>query len=495
MTAVEDPRLAALLEGERVRPLVFVSVGSDHHRFDRLVGWIDAWAAEHDVDCVVQHGTATAPTSCLALDYVDHAVLMDCLRAADVVVVQGGPMSIIEARRNGSRPIVVPRVPELREVVDGHQVVFCRKLAAEDMLDLAEDEPTLRHHLDRALAEPERLHVAEDSAGDDRLAVARGRLRRVAESLMRTRSSTPQPTVLLLGGAGRSGSTLLERMLGESPSVASVGETVHLWERGLRDDELCGCGLAFHACPFWTKVGETAYGGWATLDPDAEVRLRRAVVRTRFTPWLIGPAPTPAWRLRRDRFGRRLTSLYAAAAEVDTADVLVDSSKHPAYAMLLRRARVDLRCVLVVRDPRAVAHSWQRSVRRPEIVDRDVEMPRYSPAYTAVTWELYSLLYRLLGLLGVPLMVVRYEDLMTHPEQTLREVLGFAGLAHPEVLPVRGDEVVLTPGHTVAGNPMRFQTGPVRLASDDKWRREMPRRDALLVSVLTWFGRRRHGYR
>ena len=495
MTTVEPEHLSTLLEAPRVRPLVFVSVGSDHHRFDRLVGWIDTWAAEHDVDCVVQHGTATAPTRSLALAYLDHAVLQDCLRAADVVVVQGGPMSIIEARRNGSRPIVVPRVPELREVVDGHQVVFCRKLAAEDMIDLAEDEPTLRRHLDRALAEPERLRVDEDGAADERLAVARGRLRRVAESLMSGRSSTPQSSVLLLGGAGRSGSTLLERMLGESPSVASVGETVHLWERGLRDDELCGCGLAFHTCPFWAEVGDAAFGGWSTLDPDAEVRLRRAVVRTRFTPWLIGPAPTPAWRLRRDRFARRLTSLYAAAAAVDGSAVLVDSSKHPAYAMLLRRARVDLRCVLVVRDPRAVAYSWQRSVRRPEIVDRDVEMPRYSPAYTAVTWELYSLLYRLLGWLGVPLMVVRYEDLMSRPEQTLREVLGFAGITDPEVLPVHEDEVVLTPGHTVAGNPMRFQTGPVPLASDDTWRREMPRRDALLVGALTWFGRRRYGYR
>ena len=61
--------------------------------------------------------------------------------------------------------------------------------------------------------------------------------------------------VLYLGGIGRSGSTLLERMLGQIPGTCSLGEVVHLWARGIRDNERCGCGDTFHACPFWTSVG------------------------------------------------------------------------------------------------------------------------------------------------------------------------------------------------------------------------------------------------
>ena len=39
------------------RRLVLVLVGTDHHPFDRLVGWSDAWAREHpDVAVVVQYG-------------------------------------------------------------------------------------------------------------------------------------------------------------------------------------------------------------------------------------------------------------------------------------------------------------------------------------------------------------------------------------------------------------------------------------------------------
>ena len=46
--------------------------------------------------------------------------------------------------------------------------------------------------------------------------------------------------VVFLGGLGRSGTTLLERMLGEVPGVCALGEVVHLWQRDVRDNESCG---------------------------------------------------------------------------------------------------------------------------------------------------------------------------------------------------------------------------------------------------------------
>ena len=37
---------------------------------------------------------------------------------------------------------------------------------------------------------------------------------------------------------------------------------------GIVDDDLCGCGKPFHACPFWTAVGERAFGGWSQVDVE-----------------------------------------------------------------------------------------------------------------------------------------------------------------------------------------------------------------------------------
>ena len=71
--------------------------------------------------------------------------------------------------------------------------------------------------------------------------------------------------VLFIGGLGRSGSTLVDRVLGQTPGVCSVGELVFLWERGLLANERCGCGEPFDGCPFWKEVGVRAFGDAARV--------------------------------------------------------------------------------------------------------------------------------------------------------------------------------------------------------------------------------------
>jgi hypothetical protein len=72
--------------------------------------------------------------------------------------------------------------------------------------------------------------------------------------------------VLYIGGFGRSGSTLVERILGQLPGFCSAGEIVFLWQRGLIENQLCGRGATFSECDFWTRVGKTA---WPVRDGTA----------------------------------------------------------------------------------------------------------------------------------------------------------------------------------------------------------------------------------
>lgn len=481
------------------RPLVLVTVGSDHHRFDRLVGWVDAWAARRadEVDCVVQHGPAAAPRHALGVDFLPHDELIRLMSEATAVVVQGGPMSIVESRAAARLPIAVPRLARLDEVVDDHQVTFSRRWAQEGRLVLAEDEDELHRALDSVIADPARGIVAPDPAHDHRVAEAVARVGELAGDVMR-RTPGRGPEVVMIGGAGRSGSTLLERCLAEVPGVTGLGEVLHLWERSLGEDQLCGCGSQFSACPFWSEVGERGFGGWGSLDAEECVRDRAQVVRNRHLPALAVGGVRPEWRLRRARLLRRLDRLYRAVASVDASRLIVDSSKHPAFGYLLRSASVRLRCVLVVRDPRGVAHSWAKKVRRPEVTGDERFMPRYSAGKVTADWLSYRVLLRGLGILGVPLMVVHYEDFIRHPRQTVADVLRFCGIeaTAADLAHIADDGVTLGPHHTVAGNPMRFRTGHVDIRLDEAWRREMPRLPRLLVGALTaptrlWDARRR----
>ncbi|MBE0009080.1 sulfotransferase [Arthrobacter sp. AET 35A] len=310
---------------------------------------------------------------------------------------------------------------------------------------------------------------------------------RVAKEEQDRQREDNAPTVLMLGGFGRSGSTLLERCLAECPNVTGLGEVLHLWERGLRDDDLCGCSRPFSECPFWTAVGQQAFAGWDSIDSSTALRDRTSVVRNRYLVELITGFTGPTRRMQRERLLRRLDAMYGAAQSLGGASLLIDSSKHPAYAYLLRRSSVHLKCVLVVRDPRGVAYSWAKVVKRPETGSAEAYMPRYSTAAAVFNWSIYGALFHALSLLRVPVKTVHYEEFMARPRQTIDEILSFAGMKpwETDTSHITDSAVVLSAHHTVAGNPMRFRTGTLPIRKDSDWQEQMPARDRRVAGLLS----------
>jgi UDP-N-acetylglucosamine transferase subunit ALG13 len=135
---------------------VVVFLGTDHHPFARLVGWVDAWAAAHpDVPCFIQHGPAPAPRHARGAPYADVGDLRAAVAAADVIVGHAGPGTIMDALEAGRVPIVVPRLARYGEVVDDHQVAFGRLMDERERAVCVEDEAALGAAIDKALAQPE----------------------------------------------------------------------------------------------------------------------------------------------------------------------------------------------------------------------------------------------------------------------------------------------------------------------------------------------------
>jgi hypothetical protein len=110
--------------------------------------------------------------------------------------------------------------------------------------------------------------------------------------------------VLYLGGQARSGSTLLERALGQIPTFWSSGEVRYLWDRGLIENQRCGCGQPLRDCAFWTSVGERAFGGWDRIDPRSIRAWQQRVDRNRYVPAMLATPLAPAYRRNRRRLIR-----------------------------------------------------------------------------------------------------------------------------------------------------------------------------------------------
>jgi UDP-N-acetylglucosamine transferase subunit ALG13 len=148
------------------RPLVFVTVGTDHHPFVRLIQWVETWiAAGGGARIVVQHGSAPPATGAESHPLVGPAEFQGYLAAADAVVCSGGPGAIMETRAAGLRPIVTPRRAHLGEHVDDHQLAFGRFLAARDLVTLVEDEIAFRAALDAVVAAPDAYAIPPGADG------------------------------------------------------------------------------------------------------------------------------------------------------------------------------------------------------------------------------------------------------------------------------------------------------------------------------------------
>lgn len=296
--------------------------------------------------------------------------------------------------------------------------------------------------------------------------------------------------VIYIGGWGRSGSTLLDRVLGQIPGFASLGEVRELWQRGLAEDRPCGCGEPFRRCPFWTEVGREAFGGWERLDLDRVLGYRYSLDRP-WTPAILAVPRGPS-RLARQmgEYLEILERLYGAIERVSGATVVVDSSKLPSHAMLLRRVpRIDLRIVHLIRDSRGVAFSWQKQVASAVASGEVKYLERYSPVAASARYVMYNGLTRAMAWAGVPYLRLRYEDFVAAPRAALGRVLSLAGddpaLRNGDLAFLRDREVELRPNHTVDGNPMRFAVGSVRLRVDDEWRLGMSASDRRAVTALT----------
>ncbi|WP_329009852.1 sulfotransferase [Micromonospora rifamycinica] len=296
-------------------------------------------------------------------------------------------------------------------------------------------------------------------------------------------------TVLCVTGWCRNGSTIIGNVLNEVPGFFHVGELHFLWKnatgRGVNDR--CGCGEPLTGCPIWSSVLPIGRPEGTSPDAHAETVIGRqwSRVRTRHT-WRVlrRGLYDDEIRAHADLMGR----VYRGIAERTGARVIVDTTKIPGEAALLSHLPgIRPYYVHLVRDPRAVAHSW----REPKQYVYAMSAAR-STAY----WHGFNLASAAITRRHPDRSVfLRYEEFAADPTGTVDALLRLCG-ADPAGNPVHGRTVQLHPNHTVTGNPDRFRTGSTVIRdSDDGWRHTLSSRRRLAATALAWplFGR--YGYR
>jgi hypothetical protein len=284
-----------------------------------------------------------------------------------------------------------------------------------------------------------------------------------------------RPKICYIGGWGRSGSTILGKILGQFDGFVDVGETKYLWGVLRNPQWRCGCGELMTACPFWSAVVSTSTAANGPMDLASTDVLAHSSERFR----RIGALWRNSRRVSRSQpaIERHLGGLYASIAEVSGARVIVDTSKTPSWSLIASGVEdVEVYVVHLVRDPRAVAFSWSRVRPSPGGIAGE-NQETCSTSRSALHWVgnnvgLATASRHVVG--ASRYLRVRYEDFVSSPEETVLEIVEFLGeqpIGNPFTSAARAE---LQPTHNASGNPSRFKSGEIELVPDEEWRTLLP---------------------
>jgi len=301
--------------------------------------------------------------------------------------------------------------------------------------------------------------------------------------------------ILYIAGMGRSGSTLLTNLLHQLEGFTNIGELYYIWERGFQENRLCGCGEPFDQCLFWQGVIQQVQQELPDFDPQEMARLTHKLARSRHLPLMMREVGRQWLDMQSLIYHTWLGRLYQTIQDRTQSRVLIDASKFPSYAFhLSRMPTTELYLLHLVRDPRAVAYSWQRRRINP---DSQKPMGRMSVTKSALMWRSWN---RSIESMGQKLVEpqryvrLRYEDFVDRPEQALQQICTFVG----ETISLEELEVIqnqtLCENHAVAGNPVRFQQNQSPIRNDDAWQEGMNTLQKFQVDCLTGLLSRKYGY-
>jgi hypothetical protein len=299
-------------------------------------------------------------------------------------------------------------------------------------------------------------------------------------------------SIVYIMGSGRSGSTLLDRLLGMHEGLVSLGELQNAVYHGWMQGAYCSCGAPSRDCPFWGtffKRWIERFGDrldeWLKLQWRFELPAYKLLIRAK-------PDEADAdWQTYR----RYATAAFEILTELAGDRILVDSSKTPSRALRLADLGMDLRLVHLVRDGRGVAWSIKKSF------DKNLEggiertiMPR-SALRTALFWVVRNRHCETVmrQLKDHRSLRLRYEDLVADPARRLDEIQERLDLPHVPGETLLAQTRPRSEIHLIAGNRMRMQD-KIKIKPDLEWQERLTGTDRAIFALVAGQMLRRYDY-
>jgi len=295
--------------------------------------------------------------------------------------------------------------------------------------------------------------------------------------------------VIFIAGAGRSGSTLLDLILGELDRCFSVGELRQVFKKFIGKNALCSCGKPYKECNFWAKIltQECLKSfGLSLEDIETLYKLQKILEKLPILNSLKQRKYIQTYFREIELFKRIWFKLYQLIFDTSRAEIIIDSSKIPQFLWLLKDYPNEVYIIHLVRDPRGVAYSWTKRKFDYSVGDY---MKTHRPFTSARLWLTYNLQIEKLKKYFKNYYLLKYEDFCKEPYESLVKIFKkfkLQGINIDEI--IKNKHIYIKKEkHLLGGNPIRFLADKeIKLKIDEEWKNKLALKDKLIVSLLTF---------
>ena len=300
--------------------------------------------------------------------------------------------------------------------------------------------------------------------------------------------------VLYVIGTARSGSTVLNTLLGSHPDIIGTGELGYLSESEHAFQQICSCGYRATECEFWSRVSREWLPTRAPESMEEYAALQRRFEEGRFRPE-ESVAPGHKQTTAYVRYSTLAAQLLSAIRRVSGKAIIVDSTKTPWRAdVLASLPGVEVRVLHLVRHPAGVVWSMKKALSKEARGGLTYPPPRHV-VRSSIYWLIFNLQAASVRrrLPAGHSLRVRYEDLVRAPIETMCQIGSLLDCDLEDVGLRAASDESFSVEHTIAGNRLRMN-GTMRLRMDTDWQNELSPLDRFICATLTGGLAKLYGY-